>query len=709
MARAGALLPIIGAIRDVLAAAGVTGGMEVTIRFCIRRNEREGKPARGMAVFADWHDTCFKAETDPAWPAWWAGAITRAMLSIRNITVRVAGRILLQEASATIPPGHRVGLIGRNGTGKSTLLRVIAGVLQVDHGAVEMGGVFARPNAIGWVKQEAPGGDEMPIDHVLAADVERASLLAEAETAEDPHRIAEIQTRLADIGAHAAPARAARILAGLGFTEAMQRRPLSSYSGGWRMRVALAGVLFQEPELLLLDEPTNHLDLETTVWLEGHLRAYPKTLIVVSHDRDLLNTVCQGMVHVEHLSLQQYTGNYDTFERMREERLAQIEAQRSKQDAQRKHLQAFVDRFRYKASKARQAQSRIKMLEKMEVIPAAVGDPETRFRFPEPDSLAPPLLSMDKVAVGYEPGHPVLRHLDLRLDPDDRIGLLGANGNGKTTLARVIANELAIEKGEVHRAAKLRVGYVAQHHADELDPRDTAISHLHRKLAAKPVDRVRARLGAVGLTQDKQTTPVGALSGGEKARLALALVMADDPHVLVLDEPTNHLDIDARIALVQAMNDFAGAVVLISHDRRLMELTVDRLWLVADGTVQPYDGDLITYRDRVREDRRANGDKRAAGPDGGKTSKKDQRRKNAESRRQNAEMRKFAKDAERKLEKLVAEREALVAKLGDASTYGGSTADLQRLIHRKAELDAAVDQAEEQWLAAAEALETADA
>jgi ATP-binding cassette, subfamily F, member 3 len=630
------------------------------------------------------------------------------MLSIRNITVRVAGRILLDDASATIPPGHHVGLIGRNGTGKSTLLRVIGGELQPDLGAFELSGVFSGPNAIGWVRQEAPGGTESPIEHVLSADRERASLMAEAETATDPHRIAEVQTRLADIGAHAAPARAARILAGLGFDEPMQNRSLSEYSGGWRMRVALAAVLFQEPELLLLDEPTNHLDLETTVWLEGHLKAYPKTLVVVSHDRDMLNEVVTSILHVDQLRLTQYSGNYDTFERVREARLALLDAQRVKQDAQRKHLQSFVDRFRYKASKARQAQSRIKMLEKMEVLPAALADPETRFTFPTPDSLAPPLLSMEKTAVGYTPGKPVLSRLNLRLDPDDRIGLLGSNGNGKTTLARMIADELASEGGEVHRAARLRVGYVAQHHADELDPTETAVDLLRRRLPTQPTDRVRARLGAVGLTQDKQTTAVGKLSGGEKARLSLALVMAVDPHVLVLDEPTNHLDIDARLALVQALNDFPGAVVLISHDRRLMELTVDRLWLVADGTVKPFDGDIAAYAAQVRDERRGSA-RRADAEDGSRVNKKDQRRLAAEARRQNVEARKTAQEAEKRLEKLTAERDVLVTKLGDPKTYSGSTAEMHKLIQKKAALDAQVAEAEERWLAAAEELESASA
>jgi ATP-binding cassette subfamily F protein 3 len=631
------------------------------------------------------------------------------MLTIKDITVRVAGRVLLEGATATVPSGHRIGLIGRNGTGKSTLLKVIAGEIQTDSGEVRMVGDFARPNAFGWVKQEAPGGPETPIEHVLAADVERADLLERAEHETDPHAIAEIQTRLVDIEAHSAPARAARILAGLGFDEAMQNRPLASYSGGWRMRVALAAVLFREPELLLLDEPTNHLDLETTIWLEAHLRAYPKTIMVVSHDRDMLNSVVTGLIHIEGMTLTQYTGNYDTFEREREQRLAQVEAQRVKQDARRAHLQSFIDRFRYKASKARQAQSRIKMLEKMDTLPDAVTSPETRFQFPVPDELAPPLLSMENVAVGYQADKPVLSHIDLRLDPDDRIGLLGANGNGKTTLARLISGELKIQGGEVHRASKLRVGYVAQHHAEELDPGDTPVEHLARKLPGQTVDKVRSRLGSVGLIQTKQTTEVGKLSGGEKARLSLAMVMADDPHVLVMDEPTNHLDIDARTALVQALNEFPGAVVLISHDRRLVELTVDRLWLVADGAVKPFDGDLASYRDYVRRDRRGDSksDTRQDGEAG--KSKKDQRRDKAEQRRLTAEARKHAKDAERKLEKLVAERERVIAELGDSKTYDGSTSELQKRIHKKADLDAAIDKAEEAWLAAAEAIEGADA
>jgi ATP-binding cassette, subfamily F, member 3 len=525
------------------------------------------------------------------------------MIRITDMTYRVAGRVLFEAASATIPAGHKVGLIGRNGTGKSTLLKLLLGEAHVDSGVIEIGGIADAQNPIGTVAQEAPSGEETPLDHVLSHDRERARLTAEAEHTKDPHRIAEIQTRLADIGAHAAPARAAAILAGLGFSEAMQGQPLSSFSGGWRMRVAIAAVLFGEPELLLLDEPTNHLDLEASIWLESYLKGYPKTYIVVSHDRDLLNRAVDGILHLENFKLSYYPGNYDRFERVREERLLQLDRARVKQDAQRKHMQAFVDRFRYKASKARQAQSRIKALERMEVLPAAVSEPSTVFRFPQPEELAPPLITYDRVSVGYEPGRPVLSNLNLRLDPDDRIGLLGPNGNGKSTLAKLIADRLPRMGGEEHRSRKLKVGFFAQHQLEELDPEADAVQHLARLIPDVHPDRLRARLGGVGLVQDKQTTLVKHLSGGEKARLTIALMTWNQPHVLILDEPTNHLDIDARTALVQALNDYAGAVILISHDPRLLELAVDRLWLVADGTVKPFDGDMDEYRQWLRDQR----------------------------------------------------------------------------------------------------------
>ena len=636
------------------------------------------------------------------------------MIRIKDMTYRVAGRLLFDGASATVPSGHKVGLVGRNGSGKSTLLRLLAGTAQIDSGDIAIDGIAGNPNAIGTVEQEAPSGDQTPLGFTLAADKERADLLERAETELDPLRIAEIQNRLVDIGAHFAPSRAASILAGLGFDEASQSLPLSNFSGGWRMRVAIAALLFAEPELLLLDEPTNHLDLEAAMWLETHLRAYPKTLVVVSHDRDLLNRAVTGILHLENLKLTYYTGGYDRFERVRAERLALQEAMARKQATQRKHMQAFVDRFRYKASKARQAQSRLKALERMDVISTGAAEPSTVFRFPEPEILPPPLVTFDKASVGYEPGKPILTGIDLRLDADDRIGFLGQNGNGKSTLAKLIANRLQRMNGDSHRTAKLKVGFFAQHQVDDLELEDTATDHLARLMPNAPKDRVRARLGGVGLVQDKQTTKVKHLSGGEKARLTIALMTHDSPHVLILDEPTNHLDIDARDALVQALNDYRGAVILISHDRRLLELTVDRLWMVADGTVKPFDGDLSDYagwlRDRSKaasKQAKANNDNDGEGGNN-RLGRKEARKAAADRRKESADIRKAAREAEKQLEKLTAQRQKVIDTLGDPATYEKSTREVQELIKKKEALDRELAVAESTWLEASEALEAAE-
>jgi ATP-binding cassette subfamily F protein 3 len=630
------------------------------------------------------------------------------MLTIENLTYRIGGRVLLERASLALPAGHHAGLVGRNGTGKSTLLKLIAGELHADSGDI------ALPNGtrMGMVAQEAPAGPESLIETVLIADRERTALLAEAEHATDPHRIADIHTRLADIEAHRAPARAATILHGLGFSAEQQLRPCRDFSGGWRMRVALAAVLFSEPDLLLLDEPTNHLDLEATLWLEDYLKRYPHTVLLVSHDRDLLNKVVDKIVHLEALKLTVYSGGYDTFEKTRALKIANIAAAQKKQEAQRAHMQAFIDRFRYKASKARQAQSRIKMLARMEPIVSVAEEQTIEFDFPNPDQLAPPILALDHVEAGYEPGRPVLRNLNLRLDMDDRVALLGANGNGKSTLAKLLAGRLKPLSGTLRKSGKLRVGYFAQHQTDELDVNATPLQIMERLAPQTIEQKRRAHLGRFGFQQDKALTKVSSLSGGEKARLLLALMSRETPHVLLLDEPTNHLDIDSRQALVQAINSFEGAVVLISHDPHLIELTADRLWLVANGQVKSFDGDMDDYRKLLTEDRR-NGDDESAGGQrrsedmAGHTAagRKEQRRAAAEQRAASAHLRKAAMEAEKRLEKLQQKKAALEVRLADPEVYNGPTAKLLELQLRYGDLKREIETAEDAWLETQSALE----
>jgi ATP-binding cassette, subfamily F, member 3 len=615
------------------------------------------------------------------------------MLHLNDISLRVGGRLLLEAATVHVPAGHRVGLVGRNGSGKTSLLRLIQGETQPDAGTLRL----RKGARIGWVAQEAPGGQATPREVVLAADRERARLLAAAEHTLDAAAIAEVQTRLADIGAHAAPARAAVILSGLGFDEDAQARPLQSFSGGWRMRVALACVLFAEPDLLLLDEPTNHLDLEASLWLEDYLCRYPYTLLLVSHDRNLLNRVPQRIVHLDERRLTSYAGGYDAFERARAERLILQAKERERIQAKRRHMQAFVDRFRYKASKARQAQSRLKAIEKLATLPAVTQAPDVVLRFPATKIPPPPLITLDRVKAGYGE-HVVLDRLDLRIDPDDRIALLGANGNGKSTFAKLLAGTLAPMGGELVSAPKLRVGYFAQHQIEELVPEQSAVQHLARRLPAEREERLRTRLGGFGLSQDKADLPAARLSGGEKARLTFALMSALAPQILILDEPTNHLDIDSREALVEAINDFAGAVILISHDRHLIELTADRLWLVADGRVRPFDGDVDSYRQGLLGRTRGNG------ADEGKRS---ERQRGAEQRQRLAPLRQAAREAERELEQLTRDRSALAARLASAATYRLPGAEIEALAKRGADLEAAIAAAEARWLEAAQELEQA--
>lgn len=619
------------------------------------------------------------------------------MLRIQNLTYRIEGRPLFEGATATIPTGHKVGLVGRNGTGKTTLFRILHGQAEPDDGEIGM----PRNWRIGGVAQEAPAGPETLLDTVLVADVERTALMRESETASDPVRIAEIETRLADIGAHRAPARAAEILAGLGFDAAAQMRPCSEFSGGWRMRVALAAVLFSNPDLLLLDEPTNYLDLEGSLWLEQYLRRFPGTMILISHDRDLLNTAVNSILHLEDKKLTFYTGAYDTFERTRAERLAVQEAARTKQDLQRKHMQAFVDRFRYKASKARQAQSRLKAIAKLQPIAEMTAERVAPFRLGEPEELSPPLIAIDNASAGYD-GREVLSHMDLRIDPDDRIALLGANGNGKSTFAKLISNRLAAMGGTITKSRKLKIGYFAQHQLDELEGSLTPVQHLMNLMPRLNEREARTRLGAAGFPDFKASTAIEDLSGGERARLLIMIAALDAPHLLILDEPTNHLDIDSREALVLALNDYTGAVLLISHDPHLIETCADRLWLVANGRVQPFDGDMDDYRKLLLDDRQPSGGKKAP-----KLTKAEERKAAADRRAQLTPLKRAAEDAEKRVQKLQTEVTKLDAALNAPDLYEKDPQKVAALTKQRGEAQRQLENAENAWLEASEAYEEA--
>ncbi|HEV8026449.1 MAG TPA: ABC-F family ATP-binding cassette domain-containing protein [Stellaceae bacterium] len=623
------------------------------------------------------------------------------MLSLVDVTYRIGGKTLLENTSAQINAGWKVALVGRNGAGKSTLLELIRGTLQTDGGTV----LLPKDMRIGLVAQEAPGGETTPLAAVLAADEERARLLAAADAESDGADTAEIHDRLHAIDAHGAPARAATILHGLGFDHEAQQQPLGQFSGGWRMRVALAAALFAEPDLLLLDEPTNHLDLEAALWLGEFLRRYRRTLLLVSHDRQFIDEIADHVLHLAERRLTLYSGGYETFLRTRREALARQQSLAAKQETQRRHLQAFVDRFRAKASKASQAQSRLKMLARLEPVTLAEAEPQARFDFPQPTDLAPPLLTLDAVAVGYTPDRPVLRHLDLRLDPSDRIALLGANGNGKSTLARLLAGRLEPLEGRVVRAPRLRSGYFAQHQIEEFDPGASAFDHLSRLMPKASREAVRAGLARFGFDANTVFVAARDLSGGEKARLNFALIAREAPPLLILDEPTNHLDIAAREALVEAINEFAGAVVIISHDWHLLSLTAERLWLVADGTARPWDGDLDDYRRYLLAERPT----AAPGAERASSGVKRQGRRSGASRRDAlAPLKHRLSAAEAELAKLAREKAALDGRLADPATYGTRGPTLSELLRAQAEAAQSLAAAEARWLAAAEAVERAE-
>jgi ATP-binding cassette subfamily F protein 3 len=626
------------------------------------------------------------------------------MLVIDTLSVGIAGRLLLDGASARLPSGSRVGLVGRNGAGKTTLLRVVAGELAPEQGRIELP---ARAR-VGRLAQDAPDGPQPLIDVVLAADTERTALLAEAQAARDPHRIAEIQTRLADIGGHAAPARAAAILAGLGFSESEQQRPCTEFSGGLRMRAALAAVLFAQPDLLLLDEPTNHLDLEATLWLEDHLAHYPRSVILVSHDRDLLDNAVDWILHLERGKLALYRGGYSAFERQRRERQELDRKLAKKQAAERKRHMGFVERFRAKATKARQAQSRLKLLAKLEPVAAIVDDAVRPIEIPPPGRpLSPPIVAFDDVRFGYEPSRPVLRRLTLRIDADDRIALLGANGNGKSTLVKLVAGRLAPTDGRITRADKLVVGYFAQDQLDELIRGESVYDHVRRLMPGAPEAKLRARAGGIGFPEAAADTPVEKLSGGEKSRLLLGLATLAGPHLVILDEPTNHLDIDSRAALIEAINAYPGAVMMVAHDRYLIDACAERLWLVAGGTVAPFDGDLDDYRRLTLAER--GGTRRDAAAANGASpppSRGELRRAAAERRAELAPLRARIAAAEAAITRLSAEIAGLDAALAAPDAFR-DPARAAALAKARADAARALVAAEDDWLAASSAYDTA--
>jgi ATP-binding cassette subfamily F protein 3 len=619
------------------------------------------------------------------------------MLSIEDVTYRIAGREILSGASARLPAGRRVGLVGRNGTGKTTLLKLIMRELALDLGSIE------KPTAwrIGAVAQEAPSSEISLLDTVLAADPERIALLEAGETETDVHKLGDIHARLEAIDAYSAPARAAGILAGLGFSAEQQQRPCKEFSGGWRMRVALAAILFSAPDLLLLDEPTNYLDLEGVLWLEDYLRRYRGSVLIVSHDRDLLDAVAEFILHLERGKLTLYSGNFETFIETRDARRALDAAFAKKQEAARKHMQEFVDRFRYTASKARQAQSRLKMLARLKPIESALDEHIAPIRLPEPQGASPPLLVLDHAAVGYVRGSPVLQNVSLRIDPEDRIALLGQNGNGKSTIAKLFAGKLATCGGEIVRARKLVTGYFAQHQLEELDGNITPVETLAEVRPQLTLTQLRTQLGGFGLAADKAITKVGNLSGGERARLMLALATLDKPNLLILDEPTNHLDIDAREQLLAALNEFEGAVVLISHDRRLIEGTVDRLLLVADGTVKPFDGDIEDYRVWMLSGRRNAATREE------KANKASNRKESAGRRKQIKPLKDKADRAELEIAKLMQVIGALDVALAAPGLYARDPKKAAELLKQRSDAAERLSEAETLWLAASTDYESA--
>tara|TARA_Y100001934_G_scaffold142734_1_gene171632 strand:+ start:6213 stop:8105 length:1893 start_codon:yes stop_codon:yes gene_type:complete len=625
------------------------------------------------------------------------------MLRIERLSYRIGPRILFENSEVAINEGQRVGFVGRNGVGKTTLLKLINGSLTPDTGTIN----FPHRWQIGITEQEVPESSLNLIDTVMSADKELTKLEKESKTATDPNRIAEIHSRLYEKEAHRAHSKAARILSGLGFSESEIGRPCKEFSGGWRMRVALAGLLFTNPDLLLLDEPSNHLDLEASLWLEEYLRRYEGTILVVSHDRGLLNRVVDQILHLDNAKLKLYSGGYDQFETNFRAQIHRVEAERQTQEAQRAHIQKFIDRFRYKATKARQAQSRLKLLEKMQPLPKQHDHDLIAFDFPSPKPLPPPLYSVDNASIGYD-GKAVLKEVSFRLDMEDRIALIGANGNGKSTLMKFLAGRLEAISGHFNHSKKVRVGYFAQHQTEELNFEASPLIEISHKRPENLEVKLRAHLGRFGFSQERADTKIKNLSGGEKARLLFAMMCCDNPHILLLDEPTNHLDIIAREALIQAINSFEGAVVIVSHDPHVLELTADRLWLVNQGTVLPYDGDLNEYRTSLTKGR----DKKVEKTEQNipKTVKKERRRLAAEQRNKLAPLKKQLHLAENTVMQLTSEVKELQKALANPGIYEQEGNNKIKSLQIKAAYAAkSLAEAEDTWMKIQDNLEKAEA
>ena len=623
------------------------------------------------------------------------------MLQISGLTYRIAGKLLLENASVTVPAGHKIGIVGRNGAGKTTLYKLILGELESDDGQIRI----RKSAKVGQVAQEAPGGPETLLETVLASNHEMVSLQAEAETSTDPNRIAAIHERLQDIGAYEAEARAASILSGLGFNDTEQRRSCSEFSGGWRMRVALACTLFTQPDLLLLDEPTNYLDLEGVLWLESFIKSYHYTILIISHDRDLLNQAASAIVHLENRELTFYGGNFEKFEKTYREQKLLKQAAIKKQTLEREHIQKYVDRFRYKASKAKQAQSRIKMLEKMEPLAALAEEHTVQFNFPNPEELAPPLISIDKCSVGYD-GKAILRNISMRLDMEDRIALLGQNGNGKSTFAKMLSDRLQPMEGEIKRSRKLSIGYFAQHQQDELDKDGTPLSHLAALMKGSTETQVRARLGGFGFGVDKAANKISTLSGGEKARLLFALMSFKAPQMIILDEPTNHLDMDSRQSLIHAINEYEGAVIIISHDSYLVEACADRIMVVENGGVRDFNGDINDYKAEVigkktavkkKEKAEKKEIKAKTAVEGGNKKPKKQM-----SGAEKTHLRDKIREVERRVDYLTKEVDKYTRALGNPKLYNkndpAAKRALQQFTREKKELEEKLEEAELRWI-----------